>query len=357
MPVPLEGVLTQAQRQSLEIEDFIFHIIVPDAHEEEKVIYLDEVQLQPNQKTFFLDRLRETAEGTQYLFQPNAVHLKDKCISLMSAESDFLEISRQITADFSGRHRGQMSAGVFIVSVVKYLISANDWGRLIFLVKMDKQPSITYSYREESGRKIAVVEEVKNSLNETKNAIQKSALIDTSNQFAWDVLAFDKIKKPLLGEYFKAFLGVVERFQDSVLTKSAHDTVRRWAKKLSRAEIPEEEDANTYSGRSLNYLMDNDTFDTDGYLNAVVRDEDPERKRILIGSLRAALDASGISGQLFSPKPNSLKRKDKKQVYRTFEGVTIEYEGERSAAGISIEDRGNGKKRIIIETNRLDVGS
>lgn len=355
MPTPLEGVLTQAQRQSLEIEEFIFHIIVPDAEHEEKVIYLDEVQLQPNQKIFFLDRLKEIAEGTQYLFQPDAVHLKEKCIQLMSPERNFLELSRQITADFSGRHQGQMSAGVFIVSTVKYLASANTWGSLIFLVKMDKQPSITYSYREEAGRKIAIVQEVKNSLNETKNAIQKSALIDTSDRFAWDVLAFDKIKKPSLGEYFKAFLGVTERYQDSVLTKNVHLIVRKWAKRLSSEEIPEGEDANTYSGRSFNYLLDNDSFDTEAYLNSVVRDENLTRKSLLIASLRSALVEAGIAGQSFRPQPNALKRKDKKQVYRTLEGVTIEYEGERSAAGIRIEDLGNQKKRIIIETNRLDV--
>ncbi|HTN30629.1 MAG TPA: hypothetical protein VL178_07315, partial [Pseudomonas sp.] len=67
MAVPLDGVLSQAQRESLEIVSFIFHIIEPDGDADEDVVFLDEVQLQNKQKEFFLDRLREIAEGTQYV--------------------------------------------------------------------------------------------------------------------------------------------------------------------------------------------------------------------------------------------------------------------------------------------------
>lgn len=53
MAVPLDGVLSQAQRESLEIVSFIFHIIDADAGEDEDVIFLDEVQLQAAQKSSF----------------------------------------------------------------------------------------------------------------------------------------------------------------------------------------------------------------------------------------------------------------------------------------------------------------
>lgn len=87
MPPPIESVLGQVQRDSLEIVDFIFHIIDPEVAEEDRVIFLDEVQLQEKQKHFFLDRLRDVAEGTQYVFKADAVHLKEKCEQLL-AESD-----------------------------------------------------------------------------------------------------------------------------------------------------------------------------------------------------------------------------------------------------------------------------
>ena len=233
MPPALEGVLSQAHRDSLAVVDFIFHIIDPEAEEGKKVIYLDEVQLQDRQKAFFLERLREAAEGTQYVFVPDAVQLKDKCQQIVTEPARFVEFSRQITQNFSGHHDGQMSAGVFVVSTVKYLASANNWKTLIFLIKMDKRPSFSYSYSMQNGRRVAVMSEIENALNETKSAIQKSALVDVSDVFAWDVLAFDRVKKPSIGDYYRGFLGVTERQQDSVLTKTAHATVKKWARRLT----------------------------------------------------------------------------------------------------------------------------
>jgi hypothetical protein len=94
----LEAVLSQAQKDSLDIEEFIFHIIEPEADDDEKVVYLDSVTLQEKQRTFFLDRLRDTAEGTQYVFQQDAVTLKEKCAQLVAPRADFNLLSRQITA-------------------------------------------------------------------------------------------------------------------------------------------------------------------------------------------------------------------------------------------------------------------
>lgn len=355
MPSSIEGVLSDTQRESLEIVEFIFHIIQPDADGNQEVVFLDEVQLQSKQKTFFLDRLRDVAEGTQYVFKPDSVHLKEKCEQLVEQSGRFTELSRHITSDFAERHKGQMAAGVFVVATVKYLAAANDWKKLVFLVKMDKRPSFSYSYKELEGKRVAVVEEIENSLNETKSAIQKCALIDVSDRFAWDVLAFDRTKRIGLSDYFRGFLGVTERQQDSVLTRSAHGAVRQWAKKLPKDDLPPGEDANTYAGRSLNYLNDHDIFDTEAYLNAVVRDDDERRKSELINDLRQQLAEAGVVGQRFKPKPDSLPQKARKQIYQTAEGVVITYEGDNEAVGITIENVEGGRKLIKILTNRLET--
>lgn len=353
---PLEGVLNQAQKDSLELVDFIFHIIQPDAVEEgERIVYMDEVQLEPQQETFFLERLRDIAEGTQYVFKRDAVHLKEKCEQFVANPERFIELSRQITTDFAGRHEGNMSAGVFVVCTVRFLARANDWQKLVFLVKMDKRPSFSYSWEVRGGRKIAVVSEIQNALSETKASVQKSALINVSDLFPWDVLAFDRTSRPGLRDYFRAFLGVTERQVDSELTKQTHSAVRKWAKALSQDSLPEGEDANTYIGRSLNYLNDHDVFDTDEFVNTVVRDADEVRKAELSASLREELAQVGVAGQQFRPTPGSLPKKARRQVYQTAEGVTITYEGDNDAAGIDIRDLGNGRKQITIVTNRLEI--
>lgn len=353
MPTPIDGVLSQSQRDSLKIVDFIFHIVQSKSDDAEEVIFLDEVQLQQKQKIFFLERLRDFAEGTQYIFKTDSVHLKEKCEQLVSEPDRFVELSRQITSDFAERHGNRMSEGVFVVAVINYLSAPNEWRKLLFLLKMDKKPSFSYSYQEKGGRLVAEVTEISNSLNETKAAIQKSAVIDVTDRFAWDVLAYDRVKKPYLGDYYKAFLGVTERQQDSELTRKAHLAVKQWTRSIPQEDMPTGEDANTFAGRSLNYLKDHDTFDTDEYLNAVVRDENTDRKAALICSLKEQLVEAGVAGQSFRPKPESLPKKNRTQTYKTIEGVTITYEGDNETAGITVQDLGNGRKRIQIETNQL----
>jgi hypothetical protein len=349
----IEGVLSQSQRDSLEIEDFIFHIIDPDA--DERVIFLDEVDLHAKQRDFFLARLKDIAEGTQYKFLEDAVHLKKPCVEIVNTPSQFIELSRNITTDFAGRHKGQMSAGVFVIATVKYLVTANNWQKLVFLVKMDKRPSFSYSYKLKDGKRVASMSEIENALSEAKSAIQKSALIDISDVFAWDVLALDQIKKPLLGEYYQGFLGVTERQSDSSLTRNTHSTVKKWARKLTREQIPEDQDALDYIGRAFNYLVDHDTFVTDDFINAVVKDDNHDRKASLKSLLREDLATAGINGQTFRPQAGSIAKKEKKQVYKTEEGVIIIFEGDKTTVGLSTKDLGNNRKRITIETGNLII--
>lgn len=355
MPQPLEGVLTLEQRSSLEISEFIFHIIDPDNIEnDEGVIYLDGVALQNKQKKFFLDRLRDIAEGTQYVFKEDAVNLKEKCEEIIADGADFVKLSRQITADFAGRHEGQMSAGVFVVAVVRYLERAHSWRKLVLLLKMDKGSSFSYSYQtDQHGKRTASMSEVENALNENKSAIQKSAVIDVSDCFAWDALAFDRATKPYLADYYKAFLGVTERQQDAVLTKLTHTAVKKWARQLTVEDMPAGEDAYSYVGRSLAYLEGHDTFDTDNFIDTVVRDENRENKARLMDSLRAVLVESGVSGQSFVPRPGSLPSRFRKQIYVTAEGVTISFEGDKDAHGLKTEKMQNGGERVTIETQKL----
>lgn len=349
----LEGGLKQDHLNSLEIEKFIFHIVNPDApNEEEQVIYMDDVELQPNQRSFFLDRLKEIAEGTQYIFREDIPNIKESC---EKSEIDFEDFSRSITAEFSRQHSGRMSGGLFVVSRVKYLVNTNTYRKLIFLVKMDNQPSITYEYKEVDGRKIAKVTDIKNALNESKKAVQKSALIDVGNVFLWDVLAFDRVYKPTLAGFFRKFLGVKERNTNTQLTQTAFSAVKEWANSIPKNELPEDEDTATYTQRALNFLCDNDIFDTENFINTIVRDEEnPERKAAFSKKLKEKLNDKGVAGQSFTPQPNAIKPKDKKHTYITSEGVTITFEGSHEAVGFKIESTKKGK-RIIIETDDVNV--
>lgn len=350
----LEAVITGDQRESFCIESFIFHIIQLDSSDESDFIYLDEVELHPKQEAFFLERLKEIAEGTQYIFRDESISLREKCQRLVLEPENFVTLSKNIASDFSGHHNRSMSPGVFVVAVIKYLKAAHDWQKLIFLVKMDGQPSFSYNYKEINGKRVAFVTDVQNALNETKKSIQKSALIDVSENHAWHVLATDRMNKTL-GVYFKKFLGVIERQQDSILTRATHSTVKKWAKAISRDELPPGEDVHTYGTRALNYLKDNDTFDTDSFIKTVLRDDNQERKSKFSLQLRSELEQAGIAGQIFSPRPESLPKKQRRSVYETSEGVRIEWEGDRDAVGVSFQDVQGGGKLITINTRALMI--
>ncbi|WP_421268590.1 nucleoid-associated protein [Aeromonas veronii] len=355
----IESTVSDKQKEGFIISDFIFHIIDIEGHvENDGVVYLDEITLNDRQKKFFLDRIKDATSGTQYIYSSEIVRLKRRIDDFEDQEKEvsFNEFSRLVTKDFAKEHSGNMSSGIFVVCKVSYpLTEDGEQCKFIFLVKMDKQASFKYSFIERDGRRIATIEENLNSLGEKKDTIQKSALIDISNQYKWNMLAYDRTKKPDLSDYFREFLGVIPRQTNTSLTRITHKTVKDWAKTLPDECFPEGEDANTFSGRSLNYLCDIVVFDTDAFINTIVRDEDQKRREAVSYSLKLALTAAGVAGQTFTPQPKAIARKDRRQVYLTEEGVTISYEGSPDAANIVVKRSDDGSATITIHTNGLII--
>ena len=62
-----------------------------------------------------------------------------------------------------------------------------------------------------------------------------------------------------------------------------------------------------------------------------------------------------LVGNVFALSQDRLATKDKKQVYKTEEGVIITFEGDKAAVGLTTESIGNNRKRIIIETGNLII--
>lgn len=354
MAKSISSVLSKNQIESLQIEEFIFHIINTEG-DEEKTIFLDSVELAAAQKKFFLDRLKDCAKGTQYIFREDDVDsLKDKCHAYTSGSTTFNEASKEITKSFSKLHAGSAADGLFVVSKVSYLSSANDYKSLLFLVKLDKTATLSYSYVEEAGIKKAVINEVPNALSESKRAVQKSALVDLSDTHVWDVLAYDRVDAELT-DYFKRFLGVNARKTASIMTQEAHKAVRTWARQIDVAKLSEGEDATTLIGRSLSFFESIEDFDTDKFIGAVVRHADPVMKKALCDELYDTLAKEGIAGTTFKSTPSSISRKDKKTTYETAEGVVITYQGDQETAGITRKTLADGRETITIVTNKVNV--
>jgi hypothetical protein len=131
--------------------------------------------------------------------------------------------------------------------------------------------------------------------------------------------------------------------------------LRSWARLIPRESLPEGEDANTIIGRSISYFDSCETFDTERYLESVVRHNDKSARQVLIDELHEKLVGVGVAGQQFKPTPASISRRDKTVVYETAEGVVITFAGDPAAAGLTRKTLQNGKEQITIETNKFEV--
>ncbi|MBC7457671.1 MAG: nucleoid-associated protein [Bdellovibrionaceae bacterium] len=343
-------MLTASEKESFEIERFIFHIIIQS---EPAPIYLDEVLLDAEQVKFFKKRFTEISEGIQHVFKdkPETDFVK-YCHDLIdNPEKDFIRVSRILSASFKKEHLKNTVDGVFITA----LVTVEGSRKLIFLLKLDNRK--VYQYKLHKSK--ALLKEIKDTFVEDKKAIQKSALVDISDYYSWDVLAKERSPGPSRGirDYFAKFLDVVEKDTPSKLTERAVSTVRLWAIE-NKADLDPTQDVSTYKSRGIAYLSSTPRFKTEDFINAVVGDSDELRMESLSNSLKNMCDLKGLSGQSFAPNRNSLTKNIKRNIRRTAEGVKIEWEGNAADSLVTIptaKDVNDNLFHILIRTAKIDI--
>lgn len=342
-----ESVLTPAEKASITIDHFIFHIIIAG---EENPTTLAEVVLTDEQRSFFRERLAQAAEGTQYLFTDPHASTPARCARILeNPDEHFLGESIGLAQDFLNQHRRNMSNGVFVVAVV-HLDRENERIPLISLIKMDHTRVLEYLTERTEGGLVAKLQEVLNTFVEDKSALQKVALIDAGEYYAWDVLAKERRSSEAITDYFKGFLSVKEREDPSHWTRQAISAVTSWALE-NKAELPDDQDPSSFKARAISYMETHGEFGTDGFLDMVVLDDDPDRRQVLRDGLYDRLAEKGVAGQTFVPKPGSIKKSVRRNRYVTHEGVTVEWEGDARTVGVTVESAGEGRQRIVIETH------
>lgn len=342
-----ESVLTPAEKASISIGHFIFHILIAG---KEKPTTLSEVVLTEDQRKFFCDRFAQAAEGSQYSFTDPHASTPVHCERILdNPDEHFLGESVGLAQDFLNQHRRNMSDGVFVVALID-IDRGNERIPLISLIKMDHSRVLEYLTEETEEGLVAKLQEVMNTFVEDKSALQKVALIDHGDHYLWDVLAKERGSSEKITDYFRGFLSVAEREDASHWTRQAISAVTTWAFE-NQAALPDGETPSSYKARAITYMETHGEFTTDGFLDMVVLDDDPERKEVLRAGLYDGLAEKGVAGQNFSPKPGSIKRNVRRNRYLTHEGVTLEWEGDARTVGIGFEDTEDGRQRIVIETH------
>ncbi len=345
-----ESVLTIAEKESFKIKKLIFHII---KQSDLNPIFLDEVVLTAEQSTFFSDRFSDASQGTQFEFndkKTSEVYKECKLI-VANAEKHFHEMSKSLTASFQTHHKKTTNDGVFITALVSVLDEVD----LIFLIKLDNRKVYEYLIKD----KKAIMQEIKNTFVEDKRAVQKVAIIDVSDYFIWDALAYDRNPSPgkTIRDFFADFLAVHERETPAVLTKKTISAINQWAI-ANRQNLDPSQDVSAYKNRVIDYLRNVTKTKSATLINTVIFDEDSARSSKLKKSLRTFLQEKGLYGQEFAPNKSSLDNATVKNVRKTAEGVKIEWDGDAKDVNITIPNVPNdndGLVHITIKTHHVDI--
>jgi hypothetical protein len=361
-----ESALTKLQKESIKINKFIFHII---SKEYDEPIYLDEITLTTEQKKFFKDRIAEVAEGTQYTFKTKEFNtLLKLCKKLNIDNTTFIHTSKEICSNFKSYHKGGMSDGSFIISIFDMINKDDSVTSLIALIKMDHKKVLEYTYSDDENNRQVQLREIAKSFIESKEAMQKVAIIDIYDEFQWDILAKERGKSEGITDYFESFLNALKKDTPSSLTIKTVKEVSKWARinndKLK--EIPElnnkTSDFSSYAKtRAIDFLKSNDgiTFNCDNFYSHILYNEtysqDSQSKIYdLEKDLKDHFVEIGIEGQVFVSRPNSIPSTVLKTKKITEEGVVIEWQGNAADNGILIEEI-NNQKVITITTSNLET--
>lgn len=118
--MPKESVLTIADKEAIQIEKLIFHIILND---DAQPHFLDELIITAEQKKFFKDRLADSAQGRQYIFSSPEVPVYRLTQEILSdVENNFIKVSKDLTDRFKTTHNKKTNDGVFVISLASTLV-------------------------------------------------------------------------------------------------------------------------------------------------------------------------------------------------------------------------------------------
>lgn len=351
------SVLSEEQREKLQVENFIYHII---KNGEEQPEYLDEVHLaNDRQKSFFRNIIAETGEGTQYKFINESSNFQRHCKEIVeNPHENFTQQSRDLAQEFLSRHTTtNMSDGVFIVARVTIPINTVRTS-FIALIKLDYTP-VMRQHRTQREGNVVELEEVLEALSEQKASVQKRALIDMSNSFEWDVLAVERRKtgkeldtEDAITEYFKNFMGIRLKQNDSSLTKQIVSECYRWANQCAELEGKTPSDIRHIVISLMDGYADRQ-IDYDDVKNTVCIHSNPEKSERIKKNFDNFMADNGLKGISFAPKPKSIPGRSRKGIWETDTGIQIIWEGERTNKQLKVEHLADGSVKIIIRANTL----
>jgi len=327
--------LTKEEINGLKISQLIFHVV---QHEDEDPILLEQTPIAGFEK-FFLERIGETLEGNPYKFLPGS-----QTLALLNAILDdpatFVHNSQELAKNFHKSRSGRIKAGAIILMQLKT-------GKREFfsLIKYDHEQVIAYDLQQGSR---AVLKEILNSFTKSKNALQKSALIELDkNKKGGELVVIDRTVSYDITDFFRDFLGIKPSRSASEMTLGVQNAVVRTAIK-HREELPNDITSRIRS-KAFVAIQGLDTFNKNKFFDVVFEGRGSPK---MIETYKNHLKKEGISGASFKFIKNAIKP-PKETKYRTLEGVRIVIDQAASSTVKIVRDDKKKQTTVSITTQQL----
>lgn len=305
---------------------------------------------------FLLDILRSIAASSVYQFNETS-GTKAKIEAICRGDISFEVGAQDLARDFGRLHTGaSVSNGAFFVFELGQ--SGVSSKRFFALIKYDYYKALEL----QDGSDGAILREIVEALVSDKNAIQKAAIIRTTDGMAESQISTrDRVGRPSpnLTEYFQHYLEVHRDRSDDELTKLAKNTVRDSLSDI-RGSIPGPFASAVSRGYQVLRAAEAITEDVivqAAWVGAGQPGGDEPRAK-LNKAVERHLKKNKLVGIQFRADTNVLRPSLKRKIM-TDEGVSIEYDTALDNESVVQECQLDGTTTFIIKTKgfRDDVSA
>lgn len=324
--------LSNEEISNLTIDKFIFHVV---HHRADEPILLDETPIGPFEE-FFLDRVRETLRGNNFVFADGSL-TRTALKTIIDDKTQFVPISKLLAQNFHAGRDKRIKPGVLIVMIL------NTGNRTLFsLIKYDHEEAVTYDITDDAK---AILKEIANSFTKSADALHKSALIELLGN-ADDIVVIDRTVRSDITDFFRGFLTCKRKFTEAQMTKVVEEVVIEVVKRHSETLPPEITQA--VKERYFNSVQKRENFAADDFFSEYFGAHgDMEVRR----SFDALLAKRGLQGEEFKFEKAAVKLQGPRK-YKTAEGVKIEIP-EQASDTFERQKMEDGGTLIKIRTRKL----
>lgn len=332
--------LSDDEKDSLTVKRMIFHI-VGKSYPQPSI--LDEVT-PPEYTDFFIDRIKSALKGNLFKFREHS-KTEASLRNINKAKKNFVTESERLVNDFQHWHTTKTSNGAFFLFELSTAVNAT----VFAIIKYDNEDVVRYFLKNNNNSQKPTLERFSENFVRKADAMQKIALIKLDNKKGGTLIVCDRSNRTHISGFFEGFLDVQRVNSEDDLSEKLVDALKE-VFKLHRNLLPENIQKRGVNGIYDTLRQPGQEFDSENIEPLVIAIFGPlESASPVRKSLIKSLKNKGILEETFKINPQKITKPTRRKMM-TEEGYEISYDdGMRP----EIRDRKDGRKEIIVITNRI----